>query len=1127
MRYVAFLLLLLLTAYFLILKPYLIHRGVSYGIGGVSFTLSPLTLRVGELHLLLPGDKGVFFLNLRNLTFRLTDRPEISLGEGFLMSVGEEGKGKGKPRLIVPPFLREVDLRLGSFLFTGGRRGELSLLFENVELRRGVLRGKVQVYSRGERIGVRIGSLILRERWIDVRRVDVSSRLFDLSLRGMLREGDLRGRFLLKGSTREMETDSLKIPPVSFEGTGTVSYRELRLIFSARAESLHLKGRRSFEDLQTEGELLLLFGGRLRVEGRVRSPDMEGTYDLELMPERRLKVAIERFPLDNSLLRTDQPLLAWVKGDLDVDLEEGDLSLFFTSEGLLAGSLSLGRTFLSLSYNYRSAKGEASLLVLQPAQLHLSGSIRGGSFSARLSLEDLLWVGRGISLFLSYAGELKHRGELRLSGRGRFQDLHYRDVALGGGSYRIDLRGDRIALDFDGEGFGGYLRGSLRETLRGLVKLRDFRRRVRDLEASAEGRVEVLREKEATALTLDLRRLSVSGRGVELKGSLRADLRLGKKPEGRVELLLEGGSVPGLKLGKGFLRGDIQKGVFRGSYRVKELTEGRIRVDLIKRSLSTEGFLRRGEHLLLYTFRGTEEEGSALLRARVRLQERVYPLEGVFSYRGKRYELRTEPAVWRLGAGELHLGEVVLRGDLSGGDLSAEPAVVYLLGRRMVTLRQEEGWIDLKEKSARVDLRLEGAVRGRLSVGFAPRRGLFLLSEGTVDLADLSFFTATPLGGKAEGTLRYTLSYEENLLKASLKSQDRVVTFSRYLSLPMDLHLELKLLNRTLAAFLTLWREESGLSANLGSADLRSYYLYLISKDLPLLYRSEDLLLLLKVSSEGWFEVRELSEASLKLDMLLSGDVEVFRTPGRERRGRGEAPPEVALDVRFDSLKPLRVRLPEGYVYVKVRGWVGGSSRNPDYSLVVDLLSGELSYFGRRFLVRRGTLRLLREGASEERFIDLSLVNPGRDLSIFISLRGDLRDPRLVVWSEPPTSTREILTKLVIGSTAEGIIPVAQTLFKQLGYIGAVRSGISSLLGVEITFSTQTSPRGDVGLNLNVRKKISRALSIEYQQSTLRDPRATYYGGSLTLPAGTSFYGRIFSDNTSEVKFRFIRKFDF
>jgi len=194
---------------------------------------------------------------------------------------------------------------------------------------------------------------------------------------------------------------------------------------------------------------------------------------------------------------------------------------------------------------------------------------------------------------------------------------------------------------------------------------------------------------------------------------------------------------------------------------------------------------------------------------------------------------------------------------------------------------------------------------------------------------------------------------------------------------------------------------------------------------------------------------------------------------------------------------------------------------------VAELISGELTYFGRRFLVRRGTVTLVREEGVLQKLIDLSLVNPGRDMNIFISLRGDLNDPQLLVWSEPPTGTREILTKLIIGSTAEGVIPVAQALFKQFGYIGSVRSGLSGLLGVEITLSTQTSPRGDLGLNVNIRKKISRALSVEYQQSTLKNPRATYYGGSLILPAGTSLYGRIFSDNTSEVKLRFIRKFDF
>jgi len=219
--------------------------------------------------------------------------------------------------------------------------------------------------------------------------------------------------------------------------------------------------------------------------------------------------------------------------------------------------------------------------------------------------------------------------------------------------------------------------------------------------------------------------------------------------------------------------------------------------------------------------------------------------------------------------------------------------------------------------------------------------------------------------------------------------------------------------------------------------------------------------------------------------------------------------------------------LPEGYVYVKVRGWVGGSAKDPEYAVSVEFLSGELTYFGRRFFVRGGTVNILKEKELEEKRIDISLVNPSEDMSIFINLRGELEDPRLVVWSEPPRSAQEILTKLVIGGTAEGLIPVAKTLFKQLGYIGNVRSGLSSLLGVDITLSTQTGTQGEIGVNVNIRKKIAKAFSIEYQQSTLKDPRATYYGGSIKLHGGAYFYGRIFADNTSEIKLRFIRKFDF
>jgi len=129
MRYAAFLLLLLLSAYFLIIKPYLIHRGISYHVGGVSLTLHPLTLRVGEAYILLPRGEGLFFLSLRNLTLAFRDRLSISLDEGYLLSTGAREGGKRRiPPLTIPPFLRDLNLRVSRFLFIGGSQGEILLL---------------------------------------------------------------------------------------------------------------------------------------------------------------------------------------------------------------------------------------------------------------------------------------------------------------------------------------------------------------------------------------------------------------------------------------------------------------------------------------------------------------------------------------------------------------------------------------------------------------------------------------------------------------------------------------------------------------------------------------------------------------------------------------------------------------------------------------------------------------------------------------------------------------------------------------------------------------------------------------------------------------------------------------
>jgi len=237
--------------------------------------------------------------------------------------------------------------------------------------------------------------------------------------------------------------------------------------------------------------------------------------------------------------------------------------------------------------------------------------------------------------------------------------------------------------------------------------------------------------------------------------------------------------------------------------------------------------------------------------------------------------------------------------------------------------------------------------------------------------------------------------------------------------------------------------------------------------------------------------------------------------------------PEVDLDIRFATDRPLRIALPEGYIFTKVKGWVGGKLADPDYTVVVEFVSGELKYFGRKFYVRGGSFSMFREQGVEEKTVNLLIANTSEDLTIFLNLKGDLSDPSLFVWSEPPMSTREILSRLIIGSSAEGFFPVAEGLLKAFGSIGELRSGLSESLGVDITFSTQSGSSGDLGFNVNIKKKLGRVLSIEYQQSTLRDPRSTYFGGSVRIPGGFQIYGRSFSDDTSEVKLKIQRKFDF
>ncbi|RLJ70277.1 autotransporter translocation and assembly factor TamB [Hydrogenivirga caldilitoris] len=1135
MRYVAFLLLLLLSLYFFLIKPYLIAKRIYFKFEGVELNLSPFYLKAGLIYFYIPFQGRYVFLNLTDLSFELDERPNLSLKEGNFTvvetgtSINVEEKERKAPYIFVPEFLKTTQIYVGKFLFNYLGKTNLSVLAENFSLKDRVISGNLDVISGSREFSIKIKRMRLLEDTISLDSVDVNSDLFSFSLRGTFQEGEPEARFSLVGGIRGLDFGNVYVAPVKLNGRGRANYKGINVLLSAETDSVLLKGRKTFSKVRASGLLSLTFGKELSLRGRIENPVVKGDYNLELAPHRRLSLKIERFPIDSELLGVKPFLFSWVRGDLKLDMDEGSLSLYATTDGFDVENYAFNRTEMFLDYSYKLNKGKVELAVRNPAETCLSGNLEGGSFKSELLAKDILLVMYGASTFLSYQGKLNYEGDLILSGEGTLKDSFYQNLPLGDVDYKLSYGKGSVDLDYSGRGFSGSLLGSTVGGFISITDFKDFRGSFRGYGLSVrEGKLEVALQDKNLALVLSLEDAKFSKD--DLNASVQGELKLFKSKELQGKFWLVSRDVSfGDKSFKEemSLTGELTQNLVSGSYEVKGYLNGVYSFNLQNMHLRSTGNLAWQFLKADFSLEGTPEEGTLNSKVEIRTGDKPVATELTASYSGRTLKLRLDPASYTYKVSKIEFGGAKLRVDGDKGSVELGDTSISILGRPVVVFKQDESVLDLGRGLFKLTLVSSGALQGKAEVFYSKDKGLHVLSSGSLDLDRLSFFITTPVGGKAKGLLDYQFSYRGGNLSFLLKNEGKLVSYSRYFAFPMDAAIELKALDRSLSAFITVWRNSSGFSANVGSNNLKDYYIYLVSRELPVAYRTPSLSARLDVSSEGWVRVSNLKEVSVTLDALLSGELEILKAELERKGERQPSKTEVELDVRFDTFKPIRVQLPEGYLFVKVKGWVQGKSSDPNYALNIEFLTGELTYFGRRFFVKGGHANLLKEQEVEEKRIDISLVNPSEDMSIFINLKGSLDNPQIVVWSEPPKSSQEILTKLVIGSTAEGLIPVAKTLFKQLGYLGSARSGLASLLGVDITLSTQTGSQGEIGINLNVRKKIAEAFSIEYQQSTLKDPRATYYGGSLTFPGGTYFYGRIFADNTSEIKLRFIRKFDF
>jgi translocation and assembly module TamB len=220
------------------------------------------------------------------------------------------------------------------------------------------------------------------------------------------------------------------------------------------------------------------------------------------------------------------------------------------------------------------------------------------------------------------------------------------------------------------------------------------------------------------------------------------------------------------------------------------------------------------------------------------------------------------------------------------------------------------------------------------------------------------------------------------------------------------------------------------------------------------------------------------------------------------------------------------VYLPEGYIYSSLEGYAKGKLEDLEYKFRLSLSGGELKYFNNKFYVKSGSF----EFDKKSKNIDLTIASPLPDYVILIDLKGDPEYPKVLLSSEPPRETRKVITDLVLGGgESQGIISLGDILAAQIPQIGSLIKGVEKTLGTELSVSVtpQLDSFGEAGISARISTDITDRFSLEYQRSTLKNPRESYVGGSVRITSGTSVGGRINSDSSKEVRLRFRGKFNF
>ncbi|SNZ12142.1 translocation/assembly module TamB domain-containing protein [Hydrogenobacter hydrogenophilus] len=1134
MKYVGYFLLLLLLIYFSLVKPYLLLKGVHVETKGLHWDIKKRSFVIDSFLIYIPKvHNSSIFVYIGSLNL---NPQEVRVGEVSVIEVSKE--------ISKEPFdydftnlvklAERVNLRVGKVYVSINSlpyNESVTVFVKDAELKNAVLRsygGAKAVYMEGSHYHELY--VFLKEAhakdgifYIDQAHVLSSSYAFSLSAQWKGKKGYFNATGYIKG----YEGKDLILPDLQVFASGNLNYVSINTNFTASAPYLLVKGR-SLGKLFGSGVFTQTFKESKKLKGHFTAGETYVSFNYTMYPEKILQVRFTNFPLDNNMLKTQIPLSSNLSGFAVVYPNKKSLSLRGFSDDLFFIDRNFKGFHIDLSLDYNKQVGKVELSVSYPTRISIFGSFAGKDFDGNIQTYMFPYSYGSFSTYLNYAGSLRYvRGFFYSSGVGKLISPVYKSTPLGDLSFNLNLGGNDYRIEFFSKGLKGEGEGSIKDkSFTGTLSFNGYS--VSYAGAFGEDIEGEMRIKALPSNLLITGHLQGSVRKEDLIAHVKVRFDLLKRDtwNGQFSVNFEDIKKGQLYIPSGDIKGYVEGNLLKAEYSFK-YAKGTLKYYLVDGSLSSLGRLtfQKGDFSLMGNYHLAKRADNLVLGLTGQGTYKTYIFPVHLSFEKSQEELKGELKGFSLKIGlfNVSFSDSLLKGSEDRGILKLGGLSVRVNSEKIITFQSSEGQVDIKNRSVVIpNINIDGALRGVISLSYQ-KGELKVSSHGDIDLDRISGLVKSRLLAYAKGRLSYTFEKSTDSLLVKVFSQEDVELRSRFLALPLKGQMYATYDNKVGKGFAHFKGDGGDIKLTLfGDGKLLS--VGFSTQQIPVLYRSENVRFNGFTRAEGNITTNYRS-VNIKANVDIWGNLNIKKLESKEQ-DKPQAYKLITLDIKLSTPEPLKVHLPEGYLYTYAEGNLGGNLYEPDYHIKLNLMGGSLVYFNKEFNLREGSVLL----SPKENSLNVTLLSPTPDYNIIIDIKGDINNPKAFVRSEPPRDTKEVLTSLILGGgVGEGLFSLSSALIARFPEFSKLLEGVRSAVGtdVKINISPTTSSTGEAAISTKVSKDITNRLNIEYQQSTIKDPKETYGSANLRITPNTSTGVRIYSNNAQEYKIRFRKKFDF